>query len=81
MARRVKSSRVLTVEQVTRLLGERVRAERHRHGFMQAELAERLGLSANFIAHLDRGSRRPSLETIVMMASGLRVPVRELFRS
>jgi transcriptional regulator with XRE-family HTH domain len=79
MARRAKSSKAMTVRQVTRLLGQRVRAERHRIGLTQEQLAERVGLTPNFIAHLERGSRGASLETIVTLARVFRVPVRELF--
>jgi transcriptional regulator with XRE-family HTH domain len=47
----------------------------------QEQLAERIGLSANFIAHLERGSRHPSLDTIVILARVLKVPIPSLFRA
>ena len=71
--------KALTVAQVSRLLGQRVRTERHRIGLTQERLAERVGLSPNFIAHLERGSRGASLDTIVTLARAFRVPVRTLF--
>ncbi|MEK7476480.1 MAG: helix-turn-helix transcriptional regulator [Candidatus Coatesbacteria bacterium] len=38
-----------------------------------------IGLSASFIAHLERGSRQPSLDTIVSLARVLRVSISSLF--
>jgi transcriptional regulator with XRE-family HTH domain len=52
-----------------------------RDGLTQERLAERLGLSSNFIAHLERGSRQPSLDTIVILARELKVPIASLFRA
>ncbi|MEK7477566.1 MAG: helix-turn-helix transcriptional regulator [Candidatus Coatesbacteria bacterium] len=81
MARRAKSSKALTLTQVSLNLGLRVRAERRRLGLTQERLAERLRLSANFIAHLEKGSRQPSLDTIVALARVLGVSISRLFRA
>jgi len=40
MSRRAKSPKALKVEQVSRLLGQRMRAKRHRHEFTQKVLAD-----------------------------------------
>ncbi|MEK7477448.1 MAG: helix-turn-helix transcriptional regulator [Candidatus Coatesbacteria bacterium] len=81
MAPRAKSSKPLTLTQASLNLGLRVRAARRRHGFTQERLGERLGLSSNFIAHLERGSRQPSLHTIVGLARVLGVSISSLFRA
>lgn len=46
------------------VLGKRVREARKTMDITQMELAEKLGISASFLGHIERGSRVPSLETI-----------------
>jgi len=60
-------------------LGKRIRILRRLSDITQAELAERCGLSVNFIALLERGRSAPSFETIERLAVALRVPMAELF--
>jgi len=61
--------------------GAALKVARRRMGYTQEQLAERLGLSANFIAHLERGSRRPSLDTLVLLSTELDVPIEKLLTS
>ena len=42
------------------------------------ELAERAGLSPNYIGTVENGRRDPSLSTVLALAKGLRVPPGEL---
>lgn len=42
-------------------VGEAIRRARQAHGWTQASLAERAGLSPNYIARLERGELGPSL--------------------
>ena len=62
-----------------RVIGSRVREERRRLDLTQEELAERVNLSTNYIAHLERGSRGASLQTLEKVAGVLDVPVASLF--
>ena len=62
-----------------KVIGGRVREERRRLDLTQEELAERVGLSTNYIAHLERGSRGASLQTLEQVAGVLDVPVASLF--
>jgi len=64
---------------LSRIIGGRVREERRRLELTQEELAERVGLSTNYIAHLERGSRGASLQTLEKVAGVLEVPVASLF--
>lgn len=66
-------------EKVGLVLGQRVREERHRLGLTQEQLAERAGLSTNYIAHLERGSRGASLSTIESMCAIFDVPFASMF--
>lgn len=61
-----------------RLLGDTVRAKRKNLGFSQEKLAERAGLSTDFINRVERGVESPSLDSRVKIAKALGVRVREL---
>ena len=55
-------------------LAERIRTERHKAGWTQAELAERAGLSWISVAELESGKQRnPKLRTIRRLARALGV--------
>ena len=54
-------------------LGQRVRVIRRRHSLTQEELAEKVGISASFLGHIERGSRIASLETLVALCNTLKV--------
>ena len=45
------------------------------------ELAERAGLTPNYVGTIEIGQRDPSLSTILSLAKGLAVPAGELFGS
>ena len=62
--------------QVVRLLHE----ERERQGLSKYAMAERSGLSEQMIGYVERGMRRPSLETVVRMAAGLEVDLGEVIK-
>lgn len=52
-------------------MGLRVRALRRQLGFTQEELAEKVGISASFLGHIERGTRVASLETLVALCNTL----------
>ncbi len=64
---------------LSQVIGSRVREERRRLDLTQEELAERVGLSTNYIAHLERGSRGASLQTLEKVAGVLEIPVASMF--
>lgn len=45
-------------------LGQRIRSHRCALHLTQEELAERVGISASFLGHIERGSRVLSVETL-----------------
>src|SRR5689334_5922412 len=59
-------------------LGARLRARREALGLSQAELAEKIGISTNYVGVLERGLKLPALDTLVLLAKGLEVSVSEL---
>jgi transcriptional regulator with XRE-family HTH domain len=54
-------------------LGHRVRKQRTQRGWTQEALAERVNVSTSFVGHVERGTRKASLETLVAIANVLNV--------
>lgn len=54
-------------------LGKRVRELRRKLGFTQEILAEKCGISASFLGHIERGTRVASIETLVSLCNLLHV--------
>lgn len=58
--------------------GNTVKRRREALGLTLEQLAERAGLSPNYIGTVENGRRDPSLSTVLALAKGLRVPPGEL---
>ena len=56
-------------------MGKRVRKQRQLIGLTQQELAERIGVNTSFVGHVERGTRKASLETLVALSNALGVGV------
>ncbi len=54
-------------------LGARIRLQRRTRGMTQGELAQKAGVSLSFLGHIERGSRKASLDTIVAICNALQV--------
>ena len=54
-------------------MGRRIRQLRKKEALTQEELAQKVGISASFMGHVERGSRVASLETFVALCNVLRV--------
>lgn len=59
-------------------LGARLRAQREARGYTQAKLAERVGVSPNYLGVLERGVKLPTLDTLILVAKALEVSPAEL---
>ena len=62
--------------EIVRLLRE----EREHLGLSKYAVAERSGLSEQMVGYVERGLRHPSLETVVRLASALRVDLGEIIK-
>ena len=62
-----------------RRLGKRIRALRAERGMTQEALARRAGLSRAYLARLEIGRHNPPILTVVKIAKGLKVSIRDLF--
>lgn len=52
-------------------LGVRVRKQRKSMRLTQDQLAEKAGISLSFLGHIERGTRKASVETLVALANAL----------
>jgi transcriptional regulator with XRE-family HTH domain len=59
-------------------LGKKIRKARQARMLTQETLAEKSGISASFLGHIERGSRKASLETVINLANALGVGANEL---
>lgn len=59
-------------------LGQRIRSRRRALHLTQEALAERVGISASFLGHIERGSRVLSVETLVSLCTTLSATPNEL---
>ena len=65
--------------QLREKFGQRVRWLRGEHGLTQEQLAERAGLSVDFLSLIERGRSSPSFENLAELADALETSVAELF--
>ena len=54
-------------------LGMRIRKQRKLMQMTPDQLSEKAGISLSFLGHIERGSRKSSLETLVSLANALEV--------
>ena len=67
------------METIYRTMGNRIRVERRRLKLTQEELAEKADISPNFLGHIERGTKRPTLNTLKKIADVLQIPMGALF--
>jgi transcriptional regulator with XRE-family HTH domain len=59
--------------------GQRITALRKAAGLSQEAFADRVGFARSYMSRIERGRANPSLDAIETLATGLKVPVHELF--
>ena len=62
-------------------LGRNLRLLRLSKDWTQEELAERLGVSVNFLSFMERGLKAPSFDNLERMAKIFRISVAKLFET
>jgi DNA-binding XRE family transcriptional regulator len=74
----VKADKLYTelCERIIRLLRE----ERKRQGLSKYAVEQRAGISQQMVGYVERGLRKPSLETILRMADGLGVDLSDIIK-
>lgn len=71
MAGKAKAPRAIFAANIARI--------RERRGLTQEQLGWAAGIHQTAIARIEKGERKPTLETIFKLARGLEVPPAELF--
>ena len=61
------------------LVGNRIRQLRKEARLTQSDLADKAGLSTNFIALLEKGKRSASIDTLFRIAQVLKVDMKTMF--
>lgn len=61
-----------------RLLGRRIAAFRRAGELSQERLGERAHVSASYVAHIEIGSRKPTLDVLLRIADALGIPLWKL---
>lgn len=54
-------------------LGKRIRQQRNLARMTQEKLSEEAGISLSFLGHIERGTRKASLDTLVKICNALKV--------
>jgi transcriptional regulator with XRE-family HTH domain len=60
-------------------IGKRIKELRLKKGFTQAELAETVNLSINFISYLENGKKAVSLKTLEKITNALNIDFTKFF--
>ena len=61
-----------------KLLGKNIKKKRKECHLTQQELADKIGISLNFMGKIEVAFSRPSLDTLISVANALEVSVSEL---
>ena len=61
------------------LLGKRIKCLRENAHLTQEKLAERCGISLDYLGKIEVNINKPGIKTILKIANSLSLPVKELF--
>jgi transcriptional regulator with XRE-family HTH domain len=71
---------VVTLSDLSKIIGERLRNIRKEKGLSQEELAHLSTLHSTYIGQLERGEKNATLESIEKVTNALEITLEELFR-
>lgn len=60
-------------------LGRKIKEARNTLGLTQAELAEKIGVSQNFLGDIERGIKLPGLPKLILLCNTLKISLDYLF--
>lgn len=61
-------------------LGQRIREERKKLNLTQEKLSETINVTTTYIGQIERGERRPTLDTLIKISNALGVSIDYLLR-
>ena len=71
----------MTEQDLRGILSSNIKRYRHSRNLSQADLAEKLDISVNFLCNIENGNRWISPQTLVKFASALNIEPYELFKT
>lgn len=69
----------MTMSNITKILGQRIRNYRTKKGLSQENLAELSGCHHTYIGQIERGEKNATIESIEKIAMGLNISLSTLF--
>ena len=69
----------MTYDEVYKRIGLNIKKFRTANGLTQHQLADKLGMSLNFIGKIEVGFDHPSLYTLIDISNCLEIPLKDLF--
>ena len=60
-------------------LGKRIKTLRENARLTQEKLAERSGISLDYLCKIEANINKPGLKTLIKISNALEVPIKELF--
>ena len=70
---------VITMSEIAKAVGQRVRNYRTHKGLSQEKLAELVGCHPTYIGQLERGEKNATIETVEKISSALQISLSTLF--
>lgn len=68
------------MDNISKIVGDRIRILRTEKGLSQEELAHRAGVSTSHVGKLERGEKNPSLSSIEKVINALEITFEDLFK-
>lgn len=69
------------VKKNLKTFGSRIQELRRKNNLTQSELAEKIGLSTNFIGMVERGERNTSVDKIFKLAKAFNISLAQFFET
>lgn len=70
---------VISVSNITKVIGQRLRNERVKLGLSQEKLAEMAGCHPTYIGQIERGEKNPTIESLEKISNALEISLSQLF--
>lgn len=67
------------MSKISKQLGERIRMFRQNRGLSQEKLGEKSDLNTSFIGQIERGGKKPTIESLEKIVTALDITFEELF--
>lgn len=64
--------------EILKVLSQTIKAKRQNLNLTQEQLAEKAGFHVNYIGGIERGTRNPSMESLVKIAKALEISPKDL---